>query len=124
MQEPDERWLPLLPITAHYLPRKLLYHCHQLINCLITVTGLDRTLHAAMGMALQQQHGHRIQRGLQRGHLVEDVNAIAVFRYHLVDAAHLALDAVEALNQRLLIWLDHCAGRMAWFLSSWRLQNP
>ena len=35
------------------LPRKFPYHCHQLINCLITLAGFDGALHAAMGMAFQ-----------------------------------------------------------------------
>ena len=35
------------------LPRKFPYHCHQLINGLITLAGFDGALHAAVGMAFQ-----------------------------------------------------------------------
>ena len=61
---------------------------------------LHRLLHAAVQVVLEQLEPERVERRAHRGHLRQDVDAVAVLVEHAADAAHLALDAVEALHER------------------------
>ncbi len=54
-------------------------------------------------MAVEDQEREAVERGRDGADLREDVDAVAVVVDHLLDAADLALDAVEALRQRLLV---------------------
>ncbi len=44
-----------------------------------------------------------LERGLDGGDLRQDVDAVAILLDHPLDAAHLALDPVQALRQRILV---------------------
>ena len=54
-------------------------------------------------VAVEDLEGERVERGRDGADLREDVDAVAVFVDHPLDAAHLALDPVQALDQRLLV---------------------
>ena len=68
----------------------------------VAVARLHRVLHAAVQMVLEQLEPERVERRLHGRHLRQDVDAVAVLVDHAADAAHLALDAVHALGQRIL----------------------
>ena len=54
-------------------------------------------------VVLEEPGADLLERGLDRGDLGEDVDAVAVLLDHPLDAAHLSLDAVQAPGQRLLV---------------------
>ena len=47
------------------------------------------------GMIVEQAEGDLVERGLDRGDLGEDVDAVAVLLHHPLDAAHLTFDASQ-----------------------------
>ena len=51
---------------------------------------------------MQQRAAHAPQRLLHRGHLHQDVGAVALLLDHLLQAAHLALDPPEPGEHRAL----------------------
>ena len=54
-------------------------------------------------MVLEQLQRERVERRLDGTDLRQHVDAVAVLVDHAADAAHLALDAVEALGKRRLV---------------------
>ena len=74
---------------------------HQLLGALL----LDlrgAADHAVAGVVVHEAERDLVERGLDRGDLRQDVDAVAVLLDHLLDAADLALDALEALLELLL----------------------
>jgi uncharacterized membrane protein YraQ (UPF0718 family)/YHS domain-containing protein len=69
---------------------------HQLARLLVGVIGADD---AVVGVVVQEAEGDVVQRGLGGGDLGEDVDAVAVFFDHALDAADLPLDAVQSRQQ-------------------------
>jgi hypothetical protein len=55
-----------------------------------------------LDVVVEDPEREALERGRDRGDLRQHVHAIAVFLDHALDPAHLALDAVEALDERLL----------------------
>ena len=111
-------------VTRMLLAREFPHYRHQFVNRLLPFARFYGPLHAAVRMVFQQHHGYSVQRGLQCGDLVKDIDAVAVFQYHLVDASYLSLDAVEALDQGFLSGLHHCGGFRSQPSPRWRLQSP
>src|SRR6266508_303132 len=72
-------------------------------------------------MALEDLKGEALEGGCRGGDLREDVDAVALVVYHPLDAAHLALDPVEALHERLLV--RHISVRLAHGLTSLGLEK-
>jgi hypothetical protein len=54
-------------------------------------------------VVLEHLQRDRLERGVDRAELREDVDAVAVVLDHARDPAHLALDAGEALQELLLV---------------------
>ena len=54
-------------------------------------------------VVVQDLEGHALERGLDGAHLGQDVDAVAVVVDHALDPAHLSLDAVQALLERVLV---------------------
>src|SRR5207244_5755368 len=67
------------------------------------VTRSERTGDAVAHVAVEDLERERFERGVGRRDLREDVDAVAVVVDHPLDAADLALDAVQALDERLLV---------------------
>jgi hypothetical protein len=57
---------------------------------------------AVAGVIVEQAERHLVERGLDGGDLGDDVDAVAVFLDHALDAAYLALEAPKALEQLVL----------------------
>ena len=50
-------------------------------------------------MLCQQLFGKAVQRRVRRRHLHKDVHAVGILFQHAADAAHLPLDAVQAVDE-------------------------
>ena len=72
---------------------------------LAVVAGLHRVGHAMAHVAVEHLDGHVLERGLSGGDLREDVDAIGVLVDHALQPAHLALDAPQAVEDRLVVGL-------------------
>src|SRR6266508_2647113 len=59
--------------------------------------------YAVLHVVVEDGHAEALERGVHGGDLREDVDAVTVVLDHALDAAHLALDPVQALGQRLLL---------------------
>jgi hypothetical protein len=59
-------------------------------------------LHAVAGVVVKEAEGDLVERGLDRGDLRQDVDAVAVLLDHPSDAADLALDTGEAVAELIL----------------------
>src|SRR5215212_2376795 len=75
---------------------------HHLLGLLLAVA-LAGSDHAVASVVLEQLERHLVQRGLDRGDLREDVDAVALVRDHALDPADLAPDSPQALLQLLLV---------------------
>src|SRR3954453_23022793 len=69
----------------------------------VLVAGGQRSRDAVAHVLVQDLEGERLERGVDRRDLRQHVDAVAVLVDHPLDAPHLALDAVEALLQRVLV---------------------
>ena len=75
--------------------------CHQLLGALFLLR--VRTAHdAVVRVVVEQAEGHLVERGLSSADLRQDVDAVAVVLDHPLDAAHLALDAAQPLQELVL----------------------
>ena len=72
---------------------------HDLLGVGVGVTGLDGVSQAAGDVVLHDQQRDGVDRGPQRGRLLEDVDAVLVALDHPADAPDLALDARQAAQQ-------------------------
>ena len=70
---------------------------------IIGVAGRERVRDAVADVILEELHRDALQRGRHGGDLREDVDAVALVLDHPLDAPHLTLDAVQALDQRVLL---------------------
>src|SRR4051812_19751373 len=82
-------------------PHQASYGRHELVGHLdpLAVLGADD---AVAGVLVEQAECDLVERGLHRADLGQHVDAVAVLLDHPLHAAHLALDAVEALQQLIL----------------------
>src|ERR1700675_655354 len=67
------------------------------------VTGCERVRDAVPDVVLEQLHREALERGRDGGDLREDVDAVPLLLDHPLDPAYLPLDAMQALDQRILI---------------------
>ena len=67
------------------------------------VAGLERAGDAVADVLVEDLERERLERRVDGGDLGEDVDAVAVVLDHPLDAAHLAFDAVQALDERVLV---------------------
>jgi hypothetical protein len=64
----------------------------------VAISRFDRFIYARCRMILQNLTFGAGERGFDSLHLVEHVNAIAIFFEHTNDAAYLTLDAIETFD--------------------------
>src|SRR4051812_18963086 len=77
---------------------------HQLVHLGVRVGWAGALAGEAVArVAVEQAQGDAVQRGPRGVDLSEDVDAVAVLLDHPPDAAHLALDAREALEELVLV---------------------
>src|SRR6185437_3552517 len=69
----------------------------------LLVAGGQRSGHAVVDVLVEDLERHRIECGRDGRDLGDDVDAVAVLFDHLLDASHLSLDPVQALDQRRLV---------------------
>ena len=81
--------------SAHAPPHDL----HDLFGVGARVSGLDRRRQAAGDVVLHQQQRDGVDRGSQRGRLLEDVDAVLVALDHAGDAPHLPLQPGEPAQE-------------------------
>src|SRR2546421_5547651 len=93
----------LITNNVDLAPHQPLDRLVQLANLLASATRSDRLDHAVLGVIGQQLEGHALESGPRRVHLSEHVDAVTILRHHLLNAAHLALDAAQARFDLLLI---------------------
>src|SRR5947209_6421620 len=77
---------------AHF--REPLYCLEQLLRLRLrvrTIARCERACDAVVHVAVEDLEGERVERGRDRADLGEDVDAVAIFVNHPLDAAHLAL---------------------------------
>src|SRR4029079_2113015 len=67
------------------------------------IAGCERLGHTVRDVVLEHLRGDTLERRLDRGDLREHVDAVPVLLDHPLDAAHLALDPVQTLRERLLV---------------------
>lgn len=67
--------------------------CHFLLGHNAAFDG--SLAYAMIEMIVQQQQCHGLQRGIRRGDLRKDVNTVFVVFHHLLNRAHLSLDAAK-----------------------------
>src|SRR4051794_17206716 len=84
--------------AAHEAPDR----AHQLGGALVAGLLALGAHDAVAGVVVEEAEGDLVQRGLDGGDLREDVDAVAVLVDHLLDAAHLTLDAAQALGEVVL----------------------
>ena len=72
--------------------------CHQLFDDFIVALA-DIISHAGAHMIGKEHLVEAVQRCVDGGHLHEDVSAVGVIFQHVLNAAHLALDAFQAVHQ-------------------------
>src|SRR5215210_6324126 len=72
-------------------------------------------------MALEDLKREALEGGCRGGDLREDVDAVTLVVNHPLDSAHLALDPVQALDERLLV--RHVSVRLAHELTSLGLEK-
>ena len=66
-------------------------------------------------MVVEDFESKALERGIDRCDLREDVDAVTIVVDHPLDAADLSFDAMEALDQRLLVVaVLHRASRVLW----------
>ena len=83
-------------LLAHL--REALHGGHQLIELLGSAVAVgDRAGHASADVGVEHVDGDLLERGLDGGHLCEDVNAVGVLVDHPLEAADLPLDPAEAV---------------------------
>src|SRR5664279_4680264 len=58
---------------------------------------------AVLNVVFEDLQGDSLERRIDGRKLREDVDAVAVVLDHLLDPAHLALDPVQALDERVLV---------------------
>src|SRR5579885_285435 len=78
----------------------------QLLGLLVRLAVVargERAGDAVTDVIVEQPQGQRVERRRRGGDLREDVDAVAVVLDHLLDAAHLPLDPVQAPNQSGLV---------------------
>ncbi len=76
----------------------------ELANLLPSASRLDRFDDAVLGMVGEQLERDAFECGPGRVDLGEDVDAVAILLYHLLDASHLALNAPESRLDFLLVF--------------------
>ncbi len=74
---------------------------HHLCGLLFLVA-IGSAEHAVGGMLIEEAKGDFVQSGLDGRDLGEDVDAVAILVDHLLDAADLTLDALEARLELIL----------------------
>src|SRR5207247_3687711 len=74
----------------------------RLGRCVAFVARADRVRNAMVDVLIEDLEREAVERGADGGDLREDVDAVAVVLDHPLDAAHLSLDPVQALDQRFL----------------------
>src|SRR5438093_8677139 len=75
----------------------------RLRRCVAFVARADRVRNAVVDVRIEDLEREAVERGADGGDLREDVDAVAVVLDHPLDAAHLALDSVQALDQGVLV---------------------
>src|SRR2546423_1816608 len=86
--------------------REPLHGLEQLARLLLGLLAAargERAGHAVVRMLLEQLLRDGLERGRDGADLRQDVDAVALVLDHLLDPAHLALDPVQAGDQRVLV---------------------
>ena len=84
------------------------------------IAGRERTGDAVVHVVVEDPEREALERRVHRRDLREDVDAVAVVLDHALDPAHLALDAVQPADERLLVGrvavlvLAHATSRGEW----------
>ena len=87
----------------------------------------ERIGDAVLDVVVEELERDALERGLHGGDLREDVDAVAILLDHPLDPAHLALDPVQPLDERLLVLrvavrhVDRDLPRSSWKRRSRRL---
>lgn len=104
-------FIAMLLVRYSAAPDETSYGAHQFRRALILFASLASN-HTMASVVVEQPQGHFVERGLYRADLRENVNAVAVFFYHTIQAPHLPLDALEAVQKRFLLGcIAVCFGR-------------
>ena len=64
---------------------------------------LDGVREAAVDVVLDEEERDTVSRGRERFHLLEYIEAVRLLLHETLDAAHLALDAPQARDERALV---------------------
>src|SRR5438309_1836103 len=92
--------------TRSACPGEAMHGLEQLLALLVRfglVPGSQGSCHAVLDVVVQYAEGEAVERGRNGAQLREDVDAVAVFLEHPLDAAHLAFDPVQALDEGVLV---------------------
>src|SRR5579864_8633126 len=81
----------------------------EFLRLVLDVAASDRGGDAMRGMVFQDLVLDALERRLDRLHLDQNVDAIAIFRNHAGDAAYLALDPRQPGQQFVSVLLRHLA---------------
>lgn len=84
--------------VAFMSPAAIVEHFHQLVDLdlsLAVVAGMKGVCDAMLQVVVQDLLLDLVERCPHRAHLVDNVDAVAIFLDHARDTAHLALDAAE-----------------------------
>ena len=91
--------------VAFMSPAAIVEYFHQLVDldlALAVVAGMEGVCDAVLQVVVQDLLLDLVERRPHRAHLVDDVDAIAIFLDHAGNAAHLAFDPAEAGKLRFL----------------------
>jgi REP element-mobilizing transposase RayT len=80
-------------------PREAVHRGEELLDLL----GAGFARDAVADVLVEDLEGERLEGGVDGADLRQDVDAVAVVLQHLLDPAHLPLDPVEPLDERLLV---------------------
>lgn len=91
---------------------------HQTLDCAHELGGaffgafIAAADDAVRGVVLEEGQGDLVQRRLNRGHLGDDVDAVTLVLDHPLDASDLAFDAVQPLDQVVLVLIADRVARI------------
>src|SRR6185436_5371286 len=109
---PPTGWPKKRPDARSARPREALDGSEQVLALARGLRGVargDRVRDAVPYVVLEQLHRDALERGRDGGDLRQDVDAVPLLLDHPLDAPHLALDPVQALDERILV-LDVAVG--------------
>ena len=78
---------------------------HELVDLPGAFAFADRFAHTRVDVAAHDLQGHLVKRSPRGRELLDDVNAVAALLDHPADPPDLALDAPQARQQIVVLWI-------------------